>query len=133
MAQQPASTATAKGTNGRSAGNGSPDELDPFYILATSPQADEATRVLKHGDTFAVFDHYGDIKPIGLGEEGLYHGGTRFLSCNILMLGKDRPLFLSSTVKHDNDLLAIDLANPDVYVGDKLAVPRGTLHLFRTK
>jgi hypothetical protein len=29
--------------------------------------------VLKHGHMFAVFDHYGDIKPGGLGEEGLYH------------------------------------------------------------
>ena len=133
MAQQPVSTATPKGANGKSAGNGSPDELDPFYILATSPQADEATRVLKQGDTFAVFDHYGDIKPSGLGEEGLYHGGTRFLSSSVLMLGKDRPLFLSSTVKQDNDLFAIDLTNPDVYAGDRLVVPRGTLHVFRSK
>ncbi len=40
--------------------------------------------MLKHGDTFAVFDHYGDIKPGGLGEEGLYHEGTRYLSCLLL-------------------------------------------------
>jgi hypothetical protein len=43
----------------------------PYLILAASSPADERTRVLKHGDTFAVFDHYGDIKPGGLGEESL--------------------------------------------------------------
>ena len=53
---------------------------DQFYILATSPRVDEQTRVLKHGDTFAVFDRSGDIQPVGLGEEGIYHEGTRFLS-----------------------------------------------------
>jgi hypothetical protein len=56
----------------------------PSHILAASSPADERTRVLKHGDTFAVFDHYGDVKPGGLGEEGLYHEGTRYLSCLLL-------------------------------------------------
>src|SRR5215475_9753920 len=93
---------------------GSGAEKSPYYILATSPQADERTRVLKHGDTFAVFDHLGDIKPVGLGEEGIYHEGTRYLSCLLLGLGSDRPLFLSSTVNEDNDLLVVDLTNPDV-------------------
>jgi hypothetical protein len=32
-----------------------------YHILAASSRADERTRVLKHGDTFAVFDHYDDI------------------------------------------------------------------------
>ena len=106
---------------------------DPFYILATSPLADDQDRVLKHGETFAVFDHYGDIKPIGLGEEGLYHEGTRYLSCLLLRLGDDRPLFLSSTVKEDNALLAVDLTNPDLCDGEKVLLPRGTLHFFRAK
>src|ERR1041385_7166110 len=95
----------------------------PFYIQAPSPLADEQTRVLKHGDTFAVFDHYGDIKPSGLGEEGLYFHGTRHLSC-LLLLDKHRPLFLSSTVKEGNDHLTVDLTNPDLLDGDRVAVPR---------
>src|SRR5208283_5837425 len=69
-----------------------------YHILAASCLADERTRVLKHGDTFAVFDHYGDIKPGGLGEEGLYHESTRFLSCLVLELEGGRPFLLSSTV-----------------------------------
>jgi glycogen debranching enzyme len=105
---------------------------NPFYILATAPHADERTRVLKHGDTFAVFDHYGDITPAGLGEEGIYHEGTRFLSSLLLALGQTRPLFLSSTVKADNDLLVADLTNPDMHQEKLGLIPRGTVHIFRT-
>ncbi len=50
-----------------------------YYILATSSAADVTDRVLKQGDSFAVFGRHGDIRPIGLGE-GIYHRGTRFLS-----------------------------------------------------
>ena len=32
-----------------------------FYILAESSLADDRAFVLKSGDTFALFDHYGDI------------------------------------------------------------------------
>jgi glycogen debranching enzyme len=106
---------------------------EPFYIVAEAPLADQHTRVLKQGDTFAVFDLYGDVTPAGLGEEGLYHEGTRFLSCFLLRLGKGRPLFLSSTVKEDNDLLTVDLTNPDAQVRDGQIVPRGTLHFFRSR
>jgi glycogen debranching enzyme len=112
--------------------NGAAD-TGPYYIVAASPAADERSRVLKQGDTFAVFDHYGDIKPGGLGEEGLYHEGTRFLSYLLLRLGKERPLFLSSIVREDNELLAVDLTNPDIPGGERPAVPRGTLHVARTR
>src|SRR5258707_3981485 len=108
-------------------------EETPFYIVAPSPSADEQARVLKEGDAFAVFDHYGDIKPVGLGEEGLYFDGTRFLSCLLLSLGPDRPLFLSSTVREDNDVLAVDLTNPDVSRAGRVEVARGTLHVSRIK
>jgi glycogen debranching enzyme len=110
-----------------------PLEKDPFYILATSPQADEHRQVLKHDETFAVFDHQGDITPAGLGEEGIYHEGTRHLSCLLLGLGDDRPLYLSSTVKEDNDLLIVDLTNPDVRVGEQEVIDRGMVHLARSK
>jgi len=33
----------------------------------------EPVRVLKHGDTFALFDRHGDIRSFENGEEGLYH------------------------------------------------------------
>jgi len=38
---------------------------DQYYIQAASCLADDRTRVLKQGETFAVFDCRGDIQPIG--------------------------------------------------------------------
>jgi glycogen debranching enzyme len=89
--------------------------------------------VLKHGDTFAVFDRYGDVVPYGLGEQGLYHDGTRFLSRFELRLDRRRPLLLSSTVKEDNELLTVDLTNPDLVSGESVRIARDSLHLFRSK
>jgi glycogen debranching enzyme len=106
---------------------------DQFYILATSSLADDRTRVLKHGETFAVFDRYGDIQPVGLGEQGIYHEGTRFLSRLELRLEANRPLLLSSTVKEDNALLTVDLTNPDIRISGRVMIPRGTVHIFRSK
>jgi glycogen debranching enzyme len=106
---------------------------EPFPILAPSSPIDDSPRVLKQGDTFAVCDRYGDIRAHGLGEQGLYHRGTRFLSLLELRLGAERPLFLSSTVKQRNDMLVVDLTNPDTQLSDSGLLPRGTLHLFRAR
>ena len=103
-----------------------------YYILATSSPADENAGVLKHGDSFGVFDRYGDIRPIGLGEEGLYHSGTRFLSAMGILIAGERPLLLGSTARGDHSRLAIDLTNPDVIVGDRM-LRTGTIHVSRTK
>ena len=102
---------------------------DQFYILATSSMADDRTRVLKQGDTFAVFDRHGDIRQVGFGVQGLYHQGTRFLSRWELRLLNDHPLLLSSSVTNDNTLLTVDLTNQDIYASGEIVVPRGTLHL----
>jgi glycogen debranching enzyme len=107
---------------------------EQHYIQATSSRADDRTRVLKHDETFAVFDRFGDVQPVGLGEQGVYHNGTRFLSRLELRLGGRRPLLLSSTVKKENDLLTVDLATPDLKdQSGEIVLPRGTLHVFRTK
>src|SRR5262249_36623439 len=113
----------------RSASMSGPAEGNPFHILAAASVADERTRVLKHGDTFAVFDHYGDIKPGGLGEEGLYHEGTRFFSCLLLELEGGRPFFLSSTVRDENDQLSIALTNPDLLRGGQVWLALGAVQL----
>ena len=104
---------------------------DQFYILSTSSMADDRTRVLKQGDTFAVFDRHGDMRPVGHGVQGLYHEGTRFLSRWELRLGNDRPMLLSSTVRDDNALLAVDLTNPDTNLKGDVVIQRGTLHISR--
>ncbi len=104
---------------------------DPYYVTAPAPPGGEQDRVLKQGDTFAVFDHHGDIRQVGMREQGLYHEGTRFLSRLVFRLGREQPLFLSSMAKEDNLLLTVDLTNPDARDGDRITVPRGTVHIFR--
>jgi len=104
---------------------------DRWYVLATSSHTDDRTLVLKYADTFALFDRHGDIQPVGIGDQGLYHEGTRFLSSYELRLNERRPVLLNSTVREDNSLLTVDLTTPDLYEGDKLVIPKDTLHVFR--
>ena len=92
---------------------------------------DGRIRVLKHGDTFAVFDHYGNIKPAVKGEEGIYHDGTRFVSCLMLELDGASPFFLSSTIRDDNDQLTVALTNPDLTHPTLGHLPLGSLHIAR--
>ncbi len=106
---------------------------DEFYVEATSSLADSRTLVLKHGDTFAVFNRHGDITASQQEHQGIFHKGTRFLSHYALRLENDRPLLLSSTIKKDNLLLTADLTNADIYEDGQLFLPHGTLHLFRSK
>jgi len=105
---------------------------DKWYILATSSPPDERRRVLKHNETFAMFDRFGDIQSVGL-EEGIYHGDTCFLSHQELLIEGIRPMFLNSTVKDDNGLFIIELMNPDLHPHGKNALPKGVLHIFRAK
>src|ERR1700751_5706418 len=104
-----------------------------FYIRSSSARVDVRTRVLKQGDMFAIFDRFGDVEAFGTGELGLYYQDTRFLSRLTLKLGKDRPLLLSSTVREDNAVMAVDATNPDAWRGGEIVVPQGTLHVFRSK
>ena len=104
-----------------------------YYITTTATPADDRPRVLKYGDLFAVFNRHGDIVPTGLGEEGLYYEGTRFLSELVLYIGNARPLLLTSTISRDNFLFSADLTNVDIVADDEVKVPRGTVHLHRSK
>jgi glycogen debranching enzyme len=106
---------------------------DQFYIRAQSSLADDRTRVLLYGDTFAIFNRYGDIQPVGFGQQGLFQKDTRYLSRLELRICGMRPLLLSSTVREDNILLAVDLTNPDLELPSGRSLARGTLHIFRTK
>ena len=93
-----------------------PDETGEvqFYIPATSSLLERRPRTLKHDDTFAMFDHYGDIFAGERTPEGLFHDDTRFLSRYQLTLNGRRPLLLGSSVQDDNALLSVDLTNPDI-------------------
>ncbi|MGH8545779.1 MAG: glycogen debranching N-terminal domain-containing protein, partial [Gammaproteobacteria bacterium] len=106
---------------------------DNWSVRATSARAEDRARVLKQGETFGIFDRSGDIRPIDLGEEGLYHQGTRFLSGMELKINGARSLVLNSAVRKDNSLLMVDLTTPDLYETAKLSILKDTLHIFRAK
>jgi glycogen debranching enzyme len=106
---------------------------DRFYILATESKAAQRTAVLKHDETFAVFDYSGDIGALGAGEQGLYHEGTRYVSLFRLRLNGQKPLLLSARVKDDNELFGADLTNPDMPLGADRVLARDLVHLFRAR
>jgi glycogen debranching enzyme len=104
-----------------------------YYIATTASPADDRARVLKYGEMFAVFDRYGDIEPLGMGEQGIFFQGTRFLSELGLSLWNARPLLLCSTVKSDNFVFTADLTNVDVSDSHEVIVERGTIYMLRSK
>jgi glycogen debranching enzyme len=106
---------------------------EKYYILATAARALGTSAVLKDGDTFAVFDPLGDIVGAGLGEQGLYHDGTRFLSILQMRLNDDRPLLLSSRSSRDNLAFGADLTNGDLLLEGRVALPKDVVHIFRSR
>jgi glycogen debranching enzyme len=104
-----------------------------YYILASSALADQETVVLKEGDSFAVFNKHGDIHQLGSGSQGVYHNGTRFLSETELHVNGEKPLLLSSNPREDNQMLIVDLTNPDLPLEDEEVIQRGTIHISRIK
>jgi glycogen debranching enzyme len=103
-----------------------------YYIRATASIADAGNRVLKHEDTFAIFDRHGDIRPLGFENQGVFHEGTRFLSRWKLGINGISPLLLSSNVKEENDFLVVDLTNPVLPLADGSQLQHGVIHLVRS-
>src|SRR5262245_39931870 len=104
-----------------------------FYIPAAASLQERRPRTLKQGDTFAVFDHNGDVLSGEGSPEGLYHRDTRHLSHLHLSLCEARPMLLSSTLREDNATLTCDLTNPDLYQDGQLRLRHDLLHLRRSK
>jgi glycogen debranching enzyme len=105
-----------------------------FYIPAAASLQERRPRTLKHGDTFALFDHNGDALSGPGSPEGLFHRDTRYLSHLYLTIDGHRPLLLSSTLRDDNAALTCDLTNPDVIDDQgKIVLEHDLLHLRRSR
>ena len=65
---------------------------DAFYIRSSSSRIDVRTRVLKQGDTFGVFDRFGDIDTFGTGELGTVLSGYSILVPPDVEAGKRPPI-----------------------------------------
>jgi glycogen debranching enzyme len=104
------------------------------YILASAETPRETELVIKSDDVFGVFDRFGDVDCTERRSDGVYYLGTRFLSKSQLRFAGSRPLLLSSTVRRDNVVLAVDLTNPDLHLPDnELFLPRGSFHIYRSQ
>ncbi len=104
---------------------------EPFYIAAAQ-SATRLRRVLKHNDTFAVFDGHGDFGAAPGGADGLFFRDTRFLSRLQLLVNDGAPLLLGSNLRDDNAALVVDLTNPDIFVDQQIVLPKDTVHFLRT-
>ncbi len=105
-----------------------------FFIPAAASLQERRPRTLKHGDTFAVFDHNGDALSGPGSPEGLFHRDTRYLSHLYLTINGKRPMLLSSTLRDDNATLTCDLTNPDLFDDKgKLTLGHDLIHLRRSR
>jgi glycogen debranching enzyme len=105
------------------------DERDAYYIVAETG-LDPETRALKDGETFGVFDVFGDISS-GAGQ-GLYHDGTRHLSLCQLRLTGHRPFLLGSATGSGGHVLTVHLTNPDLPGDHELLWPKAVMHVRRS-
>jgi hypothetical protein len=86
----------------------------PFYIPADD-RASRPRRTLKHDDTFAVLDTFGDIGASSGSADGIFFADTRYLSQFELLIDGQTPLLLGSGMRDDNGAFTVDLTNPDLY------------------
>lgn len=103
-----------------------------YYIRASASLAETRSHVLKHGDCFAIFDRLGNMRPLGIRDHGLFRDGTRFLSRLVLDIEGTQLLLLSSEVREDKDILAVDLTNPELTTSEGQFIGQDTLHVLRT-
>lgn len=106
---------------------------DAIITLATSSLTEEKTFVLKHNDSFAIFNKYGDILQYKESAQGIFHEGTRFLSDFQLKIEGKLPLFLSSNLRERNEMFLVDLTNPDIKEEQHIKLEKDLVHIMRQK
>ena len=109
------------------------EAVGTVFIPGVVSLAASSRRTLKHGDSFAMFDEFGDVLEVQHSPQGVFHHDTRFLSRLHFMLEGRRPLMLSSTVQPDNVTLDVDVTNPDIFADGELRLAKDTFHVARAK
>jgi glycogen debranching enzyme len=108
--------------------------MGQFAVASQSSLQERRPRILKHGDTFGVFDRNGDVLSGEGSSDGLFHRDTRHLSHLDLLINGVRPILLSSTVRDDNAVFICDLTNPDLYdEAGRLLLEHDVIHIRRSK
>lgn len=113
-----------------------PDDAEsgPILVPAQTSLQEQRPRTLKHGDTFAVYDHNGDVLSGQGSPEGLYHADTRHLSHLQLLIDGARPMLLRSGLRDDNAALICDLSNPDINDASRhIRLKHDSIHIRRAR
>ena len=105
---------------------------DQYDILATSARA-TGSAVLKYGDTFSVFDLYGDIVASRTGELGLYHDGTRHLSPSLCGSAQNGRCCSVHGRAPTTGCSAPTCPTPTCSITGRSVVPRDLIHIFRAR
>ncbi|MEX2336003.1 MAG: glycogen debranching N-terminal domain-containing protein, partial [Fulvivirga sp.] len=109
------------------------DEDDKYYISADSTYADDRIQVLNHSDTFGIFDRWGNILPIGKAIRGIYHNDTRYINKMEMKMNGHLPTLLSSAIKEKNEMLSVDLTNPEMTLDNGETLHHGSIHIRRSQ
>jgi glycogen debranching enzyme len=109
-------------------------ESGPHLVPAQTSLQEQRPRSMKHGDTFAVYDHNGDVLSGQGSPEGLYHADTRHLSHLRLAINGARPMLLRSSLRNDNSALICDLSNPDLHdEAGRTVLKHDNIHIRRVR
>lgn len=101
---------------------------EKYHVGSESFNFDERTQVINHIDTFGIFNRWGDIHSHGKKAHGIFYKGTRYMNRLELLLNNKKPVLLSSSIKSDNEILSIDLTNPDIA---KCNIKENSIHIRR--
>jgi len=108
------------------------DREEPEFLIATSNGSGRAHETLKHDDAFAVIDAHGDIGALGDRGNGFFYKDTRYLSRLELLVARNAPLLLGSTLDSTDLQLVSDLTNPDIFANGTLWLHKDAIHIYRT-
>ena len=125
---------TARGDAAAAPPASSGEPASEFLVAATVSLQERRPHALKHGDTFALFDHGGDALAGPGSPDGIYHRDTRYLSEFHLKVAGARPILLSSAMREDNAMLTCDLTNPDlVDRSGRVLLQHDLIHIRRSR
>lgn len=100
--------------------------------MAHEPGSDRglARFTLKDGNAFLLADALGDIEAP---DSGLFWDDTRMLSRLQLQVADSRPSLLGAAISQDNVLFTAHLTNRPLPAPGEHSIPRGVIHLERTR
>ncbi len=110
------------------------DSVPQYRIAAAGSLRGRGLQVLKHDDTFGLFETNGDISAGDNSPLGIFHKDTRHLSDLSLTLSGAVPMLLRSSAHDGQAMLTWDLTNP-AFVGanGEVVIEHDLIHLRRSR